>query len=163
MQFLTGIFLDPAVAAARQLLNDPDCLSLFDVNEMDFLFGDVNPANILQNAYGAGQIRLFPFGDNVPSGVMAQTTGPDGLIQIASNRAFVTGILADGSSITQAQGFGGLSAAEADVLMLLHELLHFTGSAGADNAGQAVTLANNDIVIGSAGVTAEVRQHCLHQ
>jgi hypothetical protein len=44
--------------------------------------------------------------------------------------------------------------------MLIHELL-LTGSAG-DDKGQQITLANGDTVTGSAGITAEVRQQCIH-
>ena len=129
---------------------------------MESTFGTSSVAAILQAAYDNNQIWIGPFGDNIPSGVQAQNTGTNGVIQIASNRAFVTGILADGTAITQAEGFKGLSFSQADELILLHELLHFTGSVGSDNASQKITMPNGDVVIGSAGVTAEVREHCLH-
>lgn len=59
-----------------------------------------------------------------------------------------------------AAGFQGLSTSEANEVMLIHELL-LTGSAG-DDKGQQITLANGDTVTGSAGITAEVRQQCIH-
>jgi RHS repeat-associated protein len=157
---LQAVFLAPAVRGAEALLgNNPPCDQLFNTGSSS------DPATVLQDAYANNQIRLLPFGDNVPAGVGAQTTGINGIIQIASNRYFVTGILANGTPITQATSpnFQGLSLSQIDEVILIHELLHFTGSVGADNAGQSITLANGVTVTGSVGVTNEVRKDCLHQ
>jgi RHS repeat-associated protein len=157
---LQAVFLAPAVRGAEALLgNNPPCDQLFNTGSSS------DPATVLQDAYANNQIRLLPFGDNVPAGVGAQTTGINGIIQIASNRYFVTGMLANGTPITQATSpnFQGLSLSQIDEVILIHELLHFTGSVGADNAGQSITLANGVTVTGSVGVTNEVRKDCLHQ
>lgn len=141
---LRSAFLAPAVSGAETLLQNADCASLFDTSSMDSTFGTTNPAIILQNAYADGQVNLYPFGDNVNPGVMAQTTETNGRIQIAANRGFVTGILANGSSLTSVPEFQGLSLSQIDEVILIHELLHFTGTAGSDNEGQSITLGNGD-------------------
>jgi hypothetical protein len=60
-------------------------------------------------------------------------------------------------------GFQGLTMTEAREVILIHELLHLAGVAGADSKGQSITLPNGQTVIGSAGITAAVRQDCLHK
>ena len=155
-----GLFLALAVKGAEAVLeNNTPCDQLFNTG------GSSDPAASLQSAYGNNQIRWMPFGENVPAGVGAQTTGVDGIIQIASNRYFVTGILANGTPVTQATSpnFQGLSLSQVDDVILIHELLHFTGAVGSDNAGQTITLGNGATVTGSVGVTNEVRKDCLHQ
>ena len=93
-------------------------------------------------------------------GVGAQTaTGS--IIQIAANRYFVTGILANGASLMAAAGFEGLTLLQSDILIIIHELLHFVGVVGSDDASQRIVFPNGDTVIGSAGVTAEVRKKCF--
>lgn len=159
---LQGLFLDPALAGSLRLLQNSDCKGLFDTLAMDSNFGTTDPSQILNGADNHNQIAFYAFGDNIGPGVMAQTTGPNGTIQIAANRAFVTGVLASGASVTTAVGLQGLSLSEINEVFLIHELLHFTGSVGADSANQEITLANGDVVNGSAGVTAEVRQNCIH-
>ena len=157
---LRAAFLDPAVNGAKRILeSDPDCAGLFGPKDVIS-----SPGEALEEAYNNNQIRLLPFGSNVPSGVGAQTTGVDGVIQIASNRYFVTGILADGTPVNQATSpnFVGLSLAEVDQLIVIHELLHFMGIVGDDNADQQITLPNGAVVSGSTGVSNEVRKDCLH-
>ena len=120
----------------------------------------LDPAQALKKANDNNQIRFYDFDDTINPGVGAQTvTGS--MIQIASNRYFVTGILANGASLTAATGFQGLTLLQADELILIHELLHFVGVVGADDAGQRIGFPNGDIVNGSAGVTAEVRKQCF--
>jgi len=157
LQFL---FLVPANKGAEAVLtNNADCDRLLNTGAP---FND--PAAVLQSAYDNGQIWFGPFGDNVPPGVGAQTTGINGTIMIASNRYFVTGVLSNGTPVTQATtpNFQGLTLSEINEVILIHELLHFTGAVGDDNNNQAITLANGVNVTGSAGVTDEVRKDCLH-
>jgi hypothetical protein len=87
------------------------------------------------------------------------------VIYIASNRFFVTGILANGTPVTQATSpsFQGLSLSQIDEVVVIHEFLHLTGAVGADNAGQSITLANGATVAGSVGVTNAVIKDCVHQ
>jgi hypothetical protein len=40
-------------------------------------------------------------------------------------------------------------------------MLHLTGTVGDDNQDQQITLGNSQVVKGSAGVTAAVKQHCI--
>ena len=173
---LRHIFLDPAIQGAETLLNDPDCQSLFDTLSMDSNFGTTNPAQILQGAVDHNQVWFGPFGADVGQSVPAQTTGTNGMIQIASNRGFVTGVAVvqvpdpDPRNplnftvipIAQTAGFNGLTQSEINEVMLIHELLHFTGTAGADNNFQQITLGNGEVVSGSVGITEAVRTHCLH-
>ncbi|MGO9229362.1 MAG: RHS repeat-associated core domain-containing protein [Bryobacteraceae bacterium] len=159
---LKSVFLAPAVQGAGALLQNPDCASLFNVGAMESLFGTDDPSVILANAYADNKIRLEPFDSDISSGVMAETTGVDDLILIASNRAFVTGIMANGMSITQTQAFQGLTLSQVDEVILIHELLNFTDTAGDDDAGQSITLGNGDTVTGSAGITQEVIKNCIH-
>ncbi len=158
---LTQLFLVPAVLGAESLLeNNPPCDQLFSSGAP---FND--PATVLQSAYANNQIRLVPFDSSaIPLDVGAETTGINGTIYIASNRYFVTGILASGAPITQATSpnFQGLTLSQIDSLILIHELLHFTGAVGDDDNGQAITLANGVKVYGSFGVSNEVRKDCLH-
>jgi hypothetical protein len=151
----------PAINGAEAALtNDPACDQLFSGPPLND-----PPAVVLQNAFNNNQIQFLPFGDNIAPGVGAQTTGVDGIIQIASNRYFVTGILSNGTSITQATtpNFQGLSLLQIDEIIVIHELLHFEGAVGNDNNNQTITLANGVTVTGSAGVTNEVRKDCIHQ
>jgi hypothetical protein len=126
-----------------------------------------DPSAALQSAYANNHIRLVPFGQNIPSGVGAETagTGANGLILIALNRFFVTGVLANGIPVTQASSpnFQGLSLSQIDAVIIIHEFLHLTGAVGDDNAGQSITLANGVTVVESAGLTNEVIKDCIHQ
>ena len=87
------------------------------------------------------------------------------MILLASNRYFVTGILANGVPVTQAisPNFRGLTLSQVDEVILIHELLHFTGAVGDDDSGQSITLANGAAVVGIAGVTNQVRKDCIRQ
>jgi len=158
---LRALFLAPAVKGAEALLKgNVPCDRLFSTGE-----SSADPAAALQGAYAGGQVRLVPFGSDVPAGVGAETTGVNGMILIASNRYFVTGILADGAPVTEATSpnFQGLTLSQIDEVILIHELLHFTGAVGDDNANQSITLGNGVTVKGSAGVTNEVIKDCIHQ
>ncbi len=161
---LAAALLPPVVNGAEALLVNPDCASLFDVAAMESTFGTTSPESILEQAYSQNQIRLVDFGSNIPPATMGETTGVNGTIYFASNRGFATGILADGTPISQAPLFLGLGLTnlQIDEILLIHELLHFTGTAGDDDQNQSITLGNGDTVIGSAGITKEVIQHCIH-
>jgi hypothetical protein len=163
LDILKQVFLDPAVHGAENLLFDPSCAGLFGRTDAD---GRTPVSEILETAYDNNQIRFIDFGADIPVGVGAQTTGTGstGIIYIADNRYFVTGILANGVPVNQATtpNFVGLSLQEVNELIIIHELLHLTGVVGDDNAGQQITLGNGDIVTGSAGVSNAVRENCRH-
>ena len=169
--------LSDAIAGSVDRLSNPECSSLFGGS----LFAN-GPASVLQSALDNGQIRILPFGDNIAPGVLAQTTGTNGMIQIASGRAFFTGTVLlptttasstttggsisgyDTRSLSSCAGFGGLSSSESQQLILMHELLHFMGVVGPDNQGQSIyNLPNGETVTGSTGVTQAVRTHCFDQ
>ena len=57
--------------------------------------------------------------------------------------------------------FTGLTNFEVQEAILIHELLHFTGVVGADDAGQTSTLGNGEVVQGSQGVSKAVKEHCF--
>ena len=158
---LQSLFLVPAILGAEALLrNNPPCDQLFNTG------APYNyPATVLQNAYDNNQIKLLPFGTDVAPGVGAKTTGVNGLIEIASNRYFVTGMLASGTSITQATSpnFQGLSLLQIDEVIVIHEMLHFVGAVGNDSSGESITLANGVTVVGSVGVSNEIRKDCIRQ
>ncbi len=153
--------LNSAVNRAEDDLINPQCASLWGTNGPD-------PALALQQISNSGNIKIYNFGydftsaDPGPSpGVGAQTAG--GTIQVASNRYFFTGIEANGQSVSSDPNsvFFGLTQAQVQETILIHELLHATGIVGSDSAGQKITLGNGEVVTGSAGVTAAVRQNCL--
>jgi RHS repeat-associated protein len=155
---LKQVYLAPAVAGAVALLSQPSC---------DGLFGNavyLDPASLLESAYENNQIRFYNFGSDIDPSVGAQTggTGDTGIIQIAANRYFVTGVLSNGQSLSTTPGaFNGLSLLQSDELILIHELLHLAGVVGDDSGTQTITLPNGDTVTGSAGVSNEVRKDCI--
>jgi hypothetical protein len=57
--------------------------------------------------------------------------------------------------------FSGMPLPQEQQLMVIHEFLHWTGVAGADNNGQRIRFPNGDVVNGSAGVSQEVRKKCF--
>jgi RHS repeat-associated protein len=141
-----------AVGAAEQDLEDPDCASIFGPN--------IDPYLALANAWTNNDIRAATFDSGVNAAVGAATIS--GVIYIATNRYFFTGIQANGASaMGPGTVFDGMTMQQMQQAILIHELLHLTGVVGSDNANQTVTLGNGEVVTGSAGVTAAVRQHCF--
>jgi hypothetical protein len=116
-------------------------------------------AQQLESLDANGTIRqISSAASNQPPTVPAFTTGPGGLIYIVSGGAFFTGTI-NGNSL--GGPFAGLPVAAFDQLILLHELLHWTGVAGPDNKNQTNTLANGDKVKGSQGISKEVLKDCF--
>jgi hypothetical protein len=141
-------------------LSNPTCAGLFGSEDAQFA------ADALSSAYANNQIRFYNFDSDINPGIGAQTagTGSSGIIEIAANRYFVTGILANGQSLSSTPGaFNGLSLLQSDELILIHELLHLTGVIGSDSSNQTINLPNGDTVTGSAGVSNEVRTDCIGQ
>ena len=151
-----GFILSGAVDRAVHDLFDSDCASLFMT---------LNPAMALENAYKNNQIRAVPFGDGPGSpkpSVGAQTNNSVNAIYIGTDRYFFSGQF-NGGPVTQTTvDFKGLTQAQVQEVILIHEMLHLTGSVGSDDNNQAITLGNAQVVYGSGGVTAAVRQHCIH-
>jgi hypothetical protein len=133
-------------------LSKEDCASLFLT---------LNPAMALEAAFNNNQIRIVPFANTIPANVGAETNAVYNVIYIASNRFFFTGQF-NGGPVTQTTvDFQGLTQSQVQEVMLIHEMLHLTGTVGDDNQDQQITLGNSQVVKGSAGVTAAVKQHCI--
>ncbi len=144
-----SVILQNAVNAAEVDLSLPTCAALFGSNS--------DPAFSMATA----SIAIAAFDDAVPSGVGAATL--NGSIFVASNRYFFSGLDANGQSVltNPSSVFNGLTYLQMRQVVLIHELLHLTGIAGADNQGQQITLGNGVTVNGSAGITKAVVQDCL--
>jgi RHS repeat-associated protein len=142
---------DMALSAADVI--DTGCNGLFPHG---ILTGDQMRAAVDNN-----QIRVVPFGDNIPPGVGAETNNAVNAIYIASNRYFFTGILADGSSALNTVDFSGLTVGQMQETILIHELLHLTGLAGDDSAGQQIRMPNGEVVNGSTGITTTIKEDCF--
>ncbi len=147
-----------AVRRAEHDLQQPDCAALFGSNVQD-------PQAALDRAWNNNGIRAFTFGDGQPAGVGAFTQVGSNPVQnvifIATNRYFFTGILANGQPASDATVFKGLTQFQIQEVILIHELLHYTGVVGDDNQNQTITLGNGQVVQGSEGVTAAVVQDCI--
>jgi RHS repeat-associated protein len=137
--------------AVNDLLKD-DCAALFYTQD---------PAGALENAFKDNRIRGGPFGGNINPGVGAQTNAGLGVIYLASNRYFFTGQFNGGPVSQTTREFSGLTQNQVQETILIHEMLHLTGSVGADNYGQVIFPGNGVPVIGSTGVTSAVIQHCI--
>jgi RHS repeat-associated protein len=128
----------------------------------DGLFGsDAKAGDQLREAVTDGKIFVAPFGTNINANVGAQYNSDTGQIQIASNRYFFTGILANGSSVLNTVDFSGLNMQQMQETIIIHEFMHLEGFVGADNKGQTITLPNGQTVVGSTGLTQAIKQDCF--
>ncbi len=146
--------LSGAVERAAELLEvSSDCSRLFPENSF--------PHVSLLRALDEDRSRVVEFGDNIPPGVGAQNNTAVGAIYVAANRYFFSGILADGTSVLDTKDFRGLTYSQMQQTIIIHELLHFLGWVGADNANQQITLPNGKVVTGSTGVTLAIKGNCF--
>jgi hypothetical protein len=150
---------DAAFKASDRLFN-PECAGLFLAPEANTLEQRRVLSQQLQYATDLGRIRpinasALPAGTG-PS-VPGFTTGTLGLIYFVEGGAFFTNKL-DGKPLGGA--LSGLTLSETQQLMVIHELLHWLG-VGPDNADQKHTFPNGATVVGSAGISAEVRKRCF--
>lgn len=82
-------------------------------------------------------------------------------IYLAANRYFFTGILEDGQPASNASIFSGMTNAEIQEAVLIHELLHLAGIAGSDSENQTIVLGNGQAVQGSTGISQAVKDNCF--
>jgi hypothetical protein len=132
---------------------DEDCAELLPAGS--------DPQRLLQDLVANNGIRVVPFDDGIPAGTGAQYNPGVSAIYIASNRYFFTGILADGTSALNTVDFRGLTMTQMQQTIILHEMIHYTRAAGADNAGQEITLPSGQTVTGSTGITLAIKEHCF--
>jgi RHS repeat-associated protein len=151
-----------AERGADDRLFNPDCAGLFLAPAANTAANRAALSNQLDSLEDTGVIRQID-STALPSGgnpnVPAFATGPNGLIYIVSGGAFFTGQV-NGSPVG---GFAaGMTLADFQQLIIIHEFLHYEGVAGPDNSGQKYTLPNGDTVKGSAGISKEVKKKCFN-
>jgi RHS repeat-associated protein len=153
--------IETAVAGFVKRLQLEDCERLFGVTD----FGDDDarhPSAILAKYQTEKGIRSISK-SALPPGTPRETAGfvaggAGGFIYFVDNRAFFTNT-ANGRPLTGPMS--GLSGASTHELMVIHELMHFMGVVGPDNAGQQIQLPNGRVVTGSAGVSQAIRDDCF--
>jgi RHS repeat-associated protein len=155
--------VENAIGRSENDLTNPDCASLFGTlfPEAGTLLTET-PANAFEDFFEGAHIRGVVFDSLAQPGVGAYHL--NGNIYIATNRYFFTGIDQEGASVltNPMSVFNGLTYNQMQEVILIHEFLHASGVVGNDSEGQTITLGNGQVVVGSQGVTAAVRQHCLH-
>jgi RHS repeat-associated protein len=161
-----------AASGAEKLLSNPKCALLFGGAS------GKDPGAALQSALDNGHILTQTLGPDISWNIGGYTQG--GNIYIATNHFFFTGLVYGQTGTTDGghtavngfynvtspppgftNGFAGLTFGQMQELVLMHELLHLLGIAGADNANQQITLPDGETVTGSAGVTAAIRKDCF--
>jgi hypothetical protein len=153
------IVTDAVMRSSDRLFNE-DCAGIFLSPEANTFEQRHLLSNVLQGASDAGKFRTISkasLPSGTPDGVAGFTTDTLGLIYFVQGGAFFTG-QQDGKPLGGA--LQGLTLSQTQELMVIHEYLHYWGI-GADNANQEYTMANGDKVVGSAGISQEVRNKCF--
>ena len=150
---------DAAHRAADRLFA-ADCAGLFLSPEANTADQRKLLASQLDYIADRGDLRIISKGalpPGTPSSVPAFTTDTMGYVYVVSGGSFFTNML-------EGKPLGGalqdLPLAATQELIMIHEYLHW-GGIGPDNAGQNNQMANGDIVVGSAGISQEVRDKCF--
>jgi hypothetical protein len=151
--------IDAVMRSSDRIVNK-DCAGLFLAPEANTPEQRQLLSQQLEMLADDGSFRTVAAKDlpaGTPAGVAGFTTGTFGLIYFVEGGSFFTGQL-NGQPLGGA--LQGLSSNQAQELMVIHEYLHYWGI-GPDNANQEITLANGHKVIGSEGVSREVRENCF--
>jgi RHS repeat-associated protein len=123
-------------------------------------------SNRLQAEGDRGTFRAIEISSLPPTtnpNVGGFTTGLFGVVYLVHDRYFFTGTDVGGKPIGEvnAEMFGGLTLDQIRASIIIHEAIHLFGVAGSDSNGERYQLPDGTVLLGSAGIQAEVRRRCF--
>ena len=153
------VVTDAVMRASDRLFNS-DCAGIFLSPEANTLEQRQVLSSVLQGISDEGKIRTISkssLPSGTPDGVAGFTTDRFGLIYFVQEGSFFTNQL-NGKPLGGA--LSGLTQSQTQELMVIHEYLHYWGI-GRDDAKQEYVMANGDKVVGSEGISQEIRNKCF--